>query len=493
MKTTVLQLESYDSRQSILDKLARVSSGRILLVWPKRNKIDLSEVDLVLLNRAADEKSTPLALVSHSPLVIDQAHAHVINCFASIPAAERSVWAKAREDSRHKPQSTHDFDLSKPMVKKPIPSEISKKVFSWSAAILSGLALLALLVYLFPSVTVILSPQKNEKTIQMQIWGSKKFTSVNVNGNLPLLQKKVEVSSSKTVAASGKVAIPNAFASAVVQFTNLTSQELIIPAGTTVSTGEEPIQRFTTQEEITLGTGTDSTASVAVRASTPGSSANVPAGAIQLVEGSLGGWVEVTNPEAASGGLDSEAPSPSEDDYAAARADLLKEIKTLAVVKFAEETGFYVIQDSLAIGNVVEETRSIEVGQPGDQGTLTLSVEVIGLGYFQSDLQTLAMQSLQASLGENEVFYGATPTVSDPKSLQSDGEGGYKWSADASTEVGPRIDPIQVAQTIAGLRYDEASRQLETAFLLEKTPEYRSFASPFQIPWAPFRINVEVQ
>jgi len=358
---------------------------------------------------------------------------------------------------------------------------------------LSGLAILALLVYLVPSVTVILTPQRSEKIIQMQIWGSQKFNSVNVNGNLPLLQKKVEVSSSKIVTSSGKVAIPNAFASAVVQFTNLTSQELKIPAGTMVSTGEEPIQRFTTQEEITLGTGADSTASVAVKASTPGSSANVPVGAIQLVDGSLGGWVEVTNPEAASGGLDSEAPSPSEEDYVAARTDLLKEIKSLAMAKFAEEADLFVIEDSITIGNVVEETRSIEVGQPGDLGTLTLRIEVTGLGYLQSDLQTLALQSLQASLGEKEVFYGATTTVSDPIDLHSDGEGGFRWSAEASSEVGPRIDPIKVAQTIAGLRYDEASRQIEAEFLLEKAPEYRSFVSPFQVPWAPFRINVEVQ
>ncbi len=494
MKTTVLQLEAYDSRQSILDKLSRVNGGRILLVWPKRGTLDLGEVDLVLIERAAEESSLSLALVSHSPQVIDLARVHSINIFQSIPAAEHSRWinGKRMTDELTTLQYIQPNQLSERLKQKPDTDKRNKIVF-WTSAILSGLAILSLCNYLLPSATVKLTPKKTEKTVDIQVWGSPKFKSVNVNGNIPLVEKTIEISNSKTIQSSGKVAIPNAYATAVVQFTNLTTQDLVIPLGTIVSSDNEPDQRFTTVSEITLGTVNAATGNVPVKALIPGSSANVPAGAIQLVEGSLGGWVEVNNPEPASGGLDSEAPSPNETDYAAARDGLLEELKTQAAANFSGEADFNLLPDSILISKVIAETRSVEVGQPGGQGILTLNVEVTALGYSQRDMQSLALRSLQAGLQANEMIYSSTPTLSEPTNIQSDGQGGYKWVNTAAILVGANIDPAQIAQQIAGQKYDQARQELQSAIQLAELPVFNSFLSPFRLPWAAFRIQVEVQ
>jgi hypothetical protein len=494
MKTTVLQLEGYESRQSILDRLARVNTGKILLVWPKRGALDLNEIDLVLISRAASDRALSLALVSHSPQVIDLAQAHQINCFQSIPAAEHSRWGKIERVSKILPLSEQKI------VKEPGPfaqpkkvSHLGGRITFWISAILSGLAIIALVVFLLPSTTIILSPTKVEKTVTMQVWGSPKFKTVNINGNIPLVEKSLDVSNSKVFLTSGKVAIPNAFSKAEVVFTNLTDQPLVIPKGTVVLTSEEPVHRFTTDLEIELGSGIDSSASVAVTAVEPGSSSNVSGGAIQQVEGNLGGWVEVTNPEAASGGLDSEAPSPSEDDYSKAREALIDEIKTQSVAQFMSDSDYVVIKDSIAIDKVVSETRSVEVGQPGDQGTLTLTLRLNALGYLPLDLQDLSLQSIKADLLPDELIYASAPIVSDPESFQSDGQGGYRWTNSASILVGNKIDPVQVAQQVAGKKFDAASTLLQTLYQLYKAPEFLPFLSPFQLPWAAFRINVEVK
>lgn len=494
MKTTVLQLETYESRQSILDKLSRINGGRILLVWPKRGTLDLSEADLVLIERAAAARSVSLALVSHSPQVIDLARAHAINIFESIPAAEHSRWIIGkRMAGQLTPLNQIQSDQSPERLKRKPVSVRSKKIEFWTSAVLSGLAILSLCIFLLPSAKVSLSAKKQEKTVEIQVWGSPKFTSVNVNGNIPLVEKTIEISNSKTFQSSGKVAIPNAYASAMVQFTNLTTQDLVIPMGTIVSSDEEPTQRFATDSEISLGTGNAATESVSVKALIPGSSANVPIGAIQLVEGSLGGWVEVTNTEAASGGLDSEAPSPSEADYSAARNSLLEELKSQAASKFSSDPVFKLLPDSIKVSKVIAETRSVEVGQPGEQGILTLNVEVTALGYSQSDLRSLALKFLQAGLQPDEVIYDSTPNLSEPTNIQADGQGGFKWVNTATILVGAKIDPAQIAQLIAGQKFDAATLQIQNSAELVKAPEYRLFLSPFQLPWAAFRIQVEVQ
>lgn len=494
MKTTVLQLEAFDSRQSILDRLSRVNAGKILLVWPKRGKLDLNEADLVLIMRAASERALSLALVSHSTQVIDLAQAHNINCFQSIPAAEHGRWVRTERlnDKLRFPDQKSARNLQS-FPKQKTNSQLNHRIRFWTSAILSGLAILVLLLYLLPSATIVLTPKKYEKSVTMQVWGSQKFGTVNINGNIPLVQKSILLSNSKIFQASGKVAIPNAFSGAEVQFTNLTNQNLVIPRGTVVLTAEEPVQRFETESEVTLGTGADSSASVSVKALIPGSSSNVASGAIQLVEGSLGGWVEVTNQEAATGGVDSEAPSPSEEDYSAAKIALLEEIKTQSVSKFLSEADFSVIKDSIAIEKVIDETRSVEVGQPGEQGILTLNVKLTALGFTPADMQNLSIQSLKANLAPNEVIYASSPLVSEPVKIQPDGQGGYKWTNVATILVGNKIDSVQVAQGIAGMKYETASTQLNSAYQLDKAPEIRSSLSPFQLPWAVFRINVEVQ
>jgi len=142
---------------------------------------------------------------------------------------------------------------------------------------------------------------------------------------------------------------------------------------------------------------------------------------------------------------------------------------------------------------VIAETRSVEVGQPGGQGILTLNVEVTALGYSQRDMQSLALQSLRAGLQANEVIYSSTPTLSEPKNIQSDGQGGFKWLNTAAILVGANINPAQIAQQIAGQKYDQASQKLQSAIQLAELPVINSFLSPFRLPWAAFRIQVEVQ
>ena len=65
MKTYVIQLEPHDDLASTRDKMSWAKAPRILLVWsPRRRRLRLSEVDLILLRRHAAAVGADVGLVT---------------------------------------------------------------------------------------------------------------------------------------------------------------------------------------------------------------------------------------------------------------------------------------------------------------------------------------------------------------------------------------------------------------------------------------------
>lgn len=493
MKTTVIQLDFYDDLASILDKMTRAGSGRVLLVWPRRNRLNLSEVDLVALSRKAEEMAARLAIVCQNPKMIEIATAHGISNYASVPVAERAHWV-----AQHKLSDQAKFDKAVDIRVPLLPRTRKKsanegKTLRIITGVVSLMAVLALVIFLLPAATVTLVPQRQEKALQFDVWASTKVTAVNVNGNIPLYLHSVTLAGTKTIKSSGHAGIPNAFATALVEFTNLSGQELLLPAGTVVSTADETPIRFETEGEVTLPAGTQKPMEVQVKALTAGNTGNVAAGQIQVVEGSLGGLVEVTNPEPASGGADSQAASPSEADYEILKNELVTELTQKAVNAFKEDPDFQLIPGSVKVKSILAETRSIEPGQPGEDATLSLDVEMSGAGYSQADMDLLSSEVLRAGLADDEQIFINTVTSVNKDGFSGDGAGGYRWSQMATTQVGQKVDAEKVRQMISGKGYTRAVKMLEGTYSLGTPPTFRRFFSPFFLPLAEFRIQVEVQ
>ncbi|MBK8617532.1 MAG: hypothetical protein IPN96_10585 [Anaerolineales bacterium] len=64
MKTQIITLESHDDLISVRDKLSWAKTPRILLVWPKYEKVTLRVLDLKVLQRHADSLGAQLGLVT---------------------------------------------------------------------------------------------------------------------------------------------------------------------------------------------------------------------------------------------------------------------------------------------------------------------------------------------------------------------------------------------------------------------------------------------
>src|SRR5512141_3028790 len=100
MKTQIITLESHDDLISVRDRMSWAKTPRILLVWPKFEKVTLRQVDLKVLQRHASSLGAQLGLVTRARRVRDDAEALHIPVFESTGQAQRVAWPKPRHKRR---------------------------------------------------------------------------------------------------------------------------------------------------------------------------------------------------------------------------------------------------------------------------------------------------------------------------------------------------------------------------------------------------------
>src|ERR1041385_7265241 len=96
MKTQIITLESHDDLISVRDRMSWAKTPRILLVWPKYEKVTLRQVDLKVLQRHASSLGAQLGLVTRARRVRNDAEALRIPVFESTGQAQRVAWPKPR-------------------------------------------------------------------------------------------------------------------------------------------------------------------------------------------------------------------------------------------------------------------------------------------------------------------------------------------------------------------------------------------------------------
>src|SRR3990172_2913300 len=92
LKTQIITLESHDDLISVRDKLSWAKTPRILLVWPKYEKVALRLLDLKVLQRHADSLGAQLGLVTRRAKVRRDAESLGIPVFISTISAQRELW-----------------------------------------------------------------------------------------------------------------------------------------------------------------------------------------------------------------------------------------------------------------------------------------------------------------------------------------------------------------------------------------------------------------
>ena len=162
MKTYVIQLSAHDDYHSVRDQMTWAKSARILLVLPKKGNILESRLDLVMLERQANDLGSQIALVTDDEIITGNADELNIPVFETIKEAQRQSWKTARKRKIYLSGKKRINSMS--LISGQFRSiDLNGKQNSWVRVGIFGvgvISLLILLFFLFPSAEITLYPEK---------------------------------------------------------------------------------------------------------------------------------------------------------------------------------------------------------------------------------------------------------------------------------------------------------------------------------------------
>ena len=497
MKTQIITLESHDDLISVRDKLSWAKTPRILLVWPKFEKVTLRVLDLKVCQRHADSLGAQLGLVTRRASVRRDAESLGIPVFDSTTSAQKEVWPSAASRRIRRTSRTPRRDLRK------LREDVYGKEAGWRTSLpgrvltftVGVAAVLAIAGTFVPHATVILYPETRIQSALIPVAASESFESLSLTGDVPARRISVIVETDQSLAIVSEISVPRSKARGIARFTNLSQGEVEIPAGTVVSTdGETPV-RYVTLHETLIQPGADEFVDVPIEALQAGSSGNAPTNTIVVVEGPLGVSLSVTNPKLISGGTDTKLIGAADADRAKLRETVMDNLRREAESKLRAQisSADLLLPDTFEASRVIEETYSPPEGEAGKTLNLKMQVEFFARYVSETDLRQLSLAALNASITEG--FEPAGPPLFKPRiEPLTDSSGVTHFDLEVTRTLLRRADEMTVFSMVRGSEPQLVGDELTSALSLRQEPEV--LLTPTWWPWMPlipFNITIETK
>ncbi|NIS81415.1 MAG: hypothetical protein GTO14_14700 [Anaerolineales bacterium] len=496
MKVQIIYLDPHDDHVSARDKLGWVQAPRVLVVWPRHGRVLTRRLDLVLLQRLASQHSVQMGFVTQDPDVLDNAEALSIPCFDSLDHVSERGWRR-RARGRPKRFKLERRDSIVPK-KTRQPSMLSLRMQRLQGflrpviAVVAGLSLLALAVTLIPSAVVHVTPKIERHEFHFSLQLDPDLKDPTSAGSIPAYSIGTRVSDSLRFPTSGKVTVPSKAATGHVILTNLTSDPVTVPAGTGIRASTHGDLRFVTTESVIVPAETDAQVRVAIKADFLGPDGNLPSGAIDAVEGTLGLQLAVQNVESTRGGSNEIRSAVGASDQALLELELIKLIlqqaeEEMSSIDNGEEN---LIPGTMRVVEVFDRTYDRKAGDPADTLSLILDVEIRGYAYRIADLEVGARKALALATSDDvhavpgSFGYEITGT-------EITNEGRMSVSGIAWQEVYKPLDEAQIQGLLRAQAPQVAERMLKQRYELEGNPQIQSYPSWLpRLPWLPQRISI---
>ncbi len=495
MKTKIITLESHDDLISVRDQLSWAKTPRILLVWPKYAKVTLRILDLKVLQRHADSLGAQLGLVTRRMKVRRDAESLGIPVFKSTSAAQREAWAEPAPRVRHIPKPPRR-DLREMRVR------VYEKESAWRTSLPGRIitftfgvaAALALVILFVPRANVTIYPETRIQSVIIPISASEANQTVSITGAIPARKLSATVGTEQTLAITNMVTVPKSKSQGFARFTNLSLIELTIPAGTIISTAEEPRVRFVTLQD-TLFNTSSKFVDVKIEAEKSGENGNAAAGAIKTVEGLLGLSLTVTNLNAINGGEDAQEIGASDEDRAKLREVTLEHLRREAETQLRAQIAPDDILplDTFEVVNITEEIFKPASGQPGNILSLRMQVEFSARTISAKDLMQLSLLTLNSSIPNhfttmNESSFKAR---SGPA---TDSSGVTRFEIEATRGLIRQVNTMRIFSITRGRESAAAKDELVKELSLRQFPEIVMKPAWWKwMPLIPFNVSVEVK
>lgn len=496
MKTQIITLESHDDLISVRDRLTWAKTPRILLVWPKYEKVSLRLLDLKVLQRHADSLGAQLGLVTRRANVRRDAEALNIPVFKSTSAAQRDIWPRRRVKKKRRPHFPHR-DL------RALRETVYEKEAAWRTSLVGRvmifsvgvLAVLAVAGLFVPRAAVTLYPESQVQSIVIPVSASQSVSSVSLTGSVPAHILTMVVSEKQSLSVSSQISVARSKAKGIARFTNLSQDDVTIPAGSVIFTSGDPVVRFVTSHEALLAAGLNQFVDVPVEALSAGTQGNVAAESITVIEGPLGLLVSVMNPEPTKGGSNSKTTGPTEADRTRLRKLVIENLKRKAESQMRSKlaTGDILLMDTFDVSQVLDETYSPEAGQPGNQLTLTMQVEYGARYVSAEDLDQLTLASLDASLPA-DFTSSELPAFKPITEPLTEAEGVTHFDLKVTRTLIRSVGFSQVFELIQGQRPEFVNGRLSKNLSLREPSKITLSPSWWPLmPLIPFNLSVQTK
>jgi hypothetical protein len=511
MKTHLVQVAPFDDNVSVRDKMAWGKSDRILIVWPRSRTATLDRrLDAEMIKRRADELGAQLAFVARSRDVRYHAKALGIPVFRTMRDAQNRPWPprprdrgffRRSQDYRGDPDGLPD-DLyqSRQRARAAGNSFLAGGGPDWirhplarSTLLTIGLmAVLSIAAFLLPSAEVRLTPELRNQQLTFVASTGPTIEAINVGGGVPAQPITVVLGGRATVETTGSVELPHQRATGRVDFTNLTDQPIVIPAGTIVADAANGL-RFRTTEQGLLGSEAGSQATVSAEAVQPGPEGNVQAGAIDSVEGTLGLQMRAANQGPFLGGNNQTLRAVTELDRGQAFRSLVDELRLSAAdeILLTLDAEDILISQTPFLVNTLEETYSAGPGEPGDILEASARLEFQALVVDFADLEALAVIVLDSALDQNFTAQPETLAIEVIEILAVSDDGRAEWQMRASRDTIAVLTGGDVINQVSGQPQPVARDRLSRLFLLAEPAEIDVTPTWWpRLPFLGFRIDV---
>lgn len=496
MKTKIITLESHDDLISVRDKLSWAKTPRILLVWPKYEKIVLRVLDLKVLQRHADSFGAQLGLVTRRANVRRDAESLNIPVFDSTAAAQRDDWQASAPRSQRIPKAPRRSlrRIRDRLYEKEAPwrTSLLGRVIAFTVGVVAVLATASLFI---PRATLILYPEAQTQTAVIPVGASKTVAAVSVTGAIPARTLSVAVSAEKSLAVANKISTPKSKSHGIARFKNLGQGAVNVLAGTIVSTATQPPVKFVVLHNTLLGAGANKFVEAPVEALLPGTSGNVPAKAIAVVEGPLSVSVSATNPNPIVGGADTQLIGATDEDRAKLRATVMDNLRRAAEANLRSQVApaDIFLLDTFEVAQIMEENFEPPAGQSGKTLVLKMKVEFSARYVLAADMRQLALVALNSSIPNGFEPFGEA-SFKARAAPATDASGVTHFELEVQRVALRRVNVLQVFSIARGRNPQAAKDELVSRLSLRQAPEITIAPSWWRwLPLIPFNIAVETR
>ncbi len=365
----ILHIDPADEINTIVQRMKRSEDQAILMIIPDECRVLRDRNCMQLLVKYAKDFNKDLRLQTNDPLVIKEAEIQGVEVW-------QDMTASTHEDDPEKSATPSKPDASSaedsPQKKR---KKASRRKRQWRDRIVVLLfiisGLLGLVYVNMPRALVVITPNNRDFTERV-IFEFSRLAGVD------LVQTNVAVT--RKTPATGRKTVGIQAATGVVILVNQNKEDVVVPRGTIVKTGNgEPfmtikevvVPAVETQFFMDVPTGLRAgQGEVGIVALNSGTKGNVAAGRIQTIVGYL---LDVRNPEATQGGIDTTLSVATDQDVQRVKDSVLREIRQLTLTKLYEQIGNgMVLEDTLEVD--VDWKEQTVVGTETDE----VSVSTVG-------------------------------------------------------------------------------------------------------------------